>query len=481
MKNIVKANTYVKEHKDKVNPRYRHKYHYMSEVGWINDPNGFSVFNGAYHLFAQHYPYESKWGPMHWCHATTKDFVKWEHQPIALAPEKDYEMDLGCFSGTALEYDGKHILMYTSAKGKFGEPPAQEQCVAIGDGIHYEKLEANPVITEKDLPEFATNEDSRDPKIIRRDGMFYCFLAVKDRAKEVGVIVLYKSTDLMKWDYVGEVLRGNEKLGNMFECPDIFTIGDKDVIITSPMRMPRQKEKYHNYCSTVYFVGKMDYETGNFHVEHYDEIDGGFDFYAPQTVTKPDGEVVMIGWHQMWERYFVTGELGHNWAGAMSIPRQLRLERNALYQAPVDALTQYMGQKTDDIAHLSQDCYRLKIKADLNTGNTFKLSLLKTSTGSFDVIFDKEANQLIIDRSKSAFNLDRHESEEGVNNVRKVTLAPSSTLELDILVDISSIEIFVNAGERVLSSNYYTTDDVLTTILDTDYTDLIVEKWNIEM
>ena len=115
MKNIVKANTYVKEHKDKVNPRYRHKYHYMSEVGWINDPNGFSVFNGAYHLFAQHYPYESKWGPMHWCHATTKDFVKWEHQPIALAPEKDYEMDLGCFSGTALEYDGKHILMYTSA------------------------------------------------------------------------------------------------------------------------------------------------------------------------------------------------------------------------------------------------------------------------------------------------------------------------------------------------------------------------------
>lgn len=80
----------------------------------MNDPNGFSYHNGMYHMFYQYYPYESKWGPMHWGHAVSRDLLHWEHLPAALAPDEPYDRD-GCFSGSALTLpDGRQLLMYTS-------------------------------------------------------------------------------------------------------------------------------------------------------------------------------------------------------------------------------------------------------------------------------------------------------------------------------------------------------------------------------
>ena len=106
---IKKANQYIETHRNEVNPQYRHHYHLMAPTGWINDPNGFVYFNGFYHLFYQYYPYDSVWGPMHWGHARSQDLVHWEELPVALAPSEDYDRD-GCFSGSAIEKDGK--LLY---------------------------------------------------------------------------------------------------------------------------------------------------------------------------------------------------------------------------------------------------------------------------------------------------------------------------------------------------------------------------------
>ncbi|MGC9615134.1 hypothetical protein ACO2FM_03995 [Staphylococcus pasteuri] len=78
------------------NSRYRLGYHVMPKYGWINDPNGFSYFDGYYHMFYQYYPYAPEWGPMHWGHARSKDLVHWETLPIALEPG-DTEDKNGCF------------------------------------------------------------------------------------------------------------------------------------------------------------------------------------------------------------------------------------------------------------------------------------------------------------------------------------------------------------------------------------------------
>ena len=90
-------------------------FHVTGGIGWINDPNGFASYKGEYHLFFQYYPYDTKWGPMHWGHVKTRDFIKWERLPAALAPDSEYDRD-GCFSGGAVEMpDGRHLLMYTGA------------------------------------------------------------------------------------------------------------------------------------------------------------------------------------------------------------------------------------------------------------------------------------------------------------------------------------------------------------------------------
>ena len=88
-------------------------FHVTGGVGWINDPNGFAPYKGEYHLFFQYYPYDIQWGPMHWGHVKTRDFIRWEFLPAALAPDTEYDKD-GCFSGGAVELpDGRHLLMYT--------------------------------------------------------------------------------------------------------------------------------------------------------------------------------------------------------------------------------------------------------------------------------------------------------------------------------------------------------------------------------
>ncbi len=156
----------------------RPAFHLSPYTGWMNDPNGFSYYKGQYHMFYQYYPYDTKWGPMHWGHAVSKDLLHWEFLPAALAPDNIYDRD-GCFSGSAIEMpDGRHLLMYTGVLNKGVEDNdhfvEQTQCIAIGDGEEYEKYAGNPVIGEKDLPEGAFIKDFRDPKLwLGKDGMYY--------------------------------------------------------------------------------------------------------------------------------------------------------------------------------------------------------------------------------------------------------------------------------------------------------------------
>ena len=133
----------------------RPDFHLTPRTGWMNDPNGFSYYKGRYHLFYQYYPYESKWGPMHWGHAVSSDLLHWEYLPCALAPDEAYDRD-GCFSGSAAVLpDGRQLLMYTGVLKEHQERDiyreVQTQCMAVGDGIDYEKYEQNPVLDQRDI------------------------------------------------------------------------------------------------------------------------------------------------------------------------------------------------------------------------------------------------------------------------------------------------------------------------------------------
>ncbi|WRK51839.1 glycoside hydrolase family 32 protein [Coprobacillaceae bacterium CR2/5/TPMF4] len=91
------------------------KYHLTAPKHWINDPNGFIYYRGNYHLFYQYFPYENRWGTMHWGHAISKDLINWQDLGIALYPSKNFDAN-GCFSGSSIKIDGKMYIYYTSVR-----------------------------------------------------------------------------------------------------------------------------------------------------------------------------------------------------------------------------------------------------------------------------------------------------------------------------------------------------------------------------
>lgn len=286
--------------------------HFEPEAGWMNDPNGLCFFKGEYHAFFQHYPFAPKWGPMHWGHAVSKDLLHWKELPIALFPDMPYENDGGCFSGSALEKDGRLYLMYTSVSRELG----QTQSMAVSeDGLHFTKLPENPVLPESPLdPE---NRDFRDPKLFAYENEYRMVCgAGKDGLASV---LLFHSKDLLHWDYMGPIFQSRE-YGPVAECPDFFPLGDKWVLMFS---------RVDNY-SAQFVIGEFDGE--RFTPESFQQPEVGSDFYAPQTFLDGSGRRIVIGWLFNWNRAVPETAVR---AGALSLPRELSLKNGRLRMAPI--------------------------------------------------------------------------------------------------------------------------------------------------
>ena len=438
-------------------------FHLSSPIGWINDPNGFSKFAGEYHLFYQYHPYDTKWGPMHWGHSKTKDFIKWEQLPVALAPDQEYDMG-GCFSGSAVESDGKHILMYTGVLDKVQEDGShlirQTQCIAIGDGINYEKLDSNPVITSFSLPEGSNLEDFRDPKIWKEGDDFYVVVGSR-HADGSGQILLYKSKDLREWTFVTILDRSENKIGRMWECPDFFNVDGNDIMIISPMEVKAQELKFHNGHNTVYLIGKYDKENHKFNREDYGTIDFGLDFYAPQTLETEDGRRIMIGWMQSWENNIVPKDI--KWCGMMSIPRELTIKDGQLIQNPIREIKNYYKNTVkyenvsvkDEVQLEGISGRELDMSVEINgvACEEFIIKIAKNKEYETLITFDPIKNLVSFDRSYSARLSDAlHKREMNVRN-------QSGKVKLRLIIDKYSAEIFVNDGEQVMTSTFYTALD----------------------
>ncbi|AVM69501.1 sucrose-6-phosphate hydrolase [Lachnospiraceae bacterium oral taxon 500] len=319
--------------------KYRQAYHFMAPAGWINDPNGLIYFQKKYHLFYQYNPYQAVWGSMHWGHAVSDDLLHWDHWPIALAPSESYDdhPEGGCFSGSAVEDNGELNLLYTAAVNtEYGS--VQTQCLAVStDGAKsFQKYDHNPVISA--LPA-GISEDFRDPKVIRYQNFWYLVLGASSgsgaRGGGDGCALLYQSSDLKKWEYRGVIARSDGKLGSMWECPDLFPLRDKWILLFSPMLCGEKK--------TIYLIGSMNFETACFLPEQQGELDFGPDYYAPASFLDPKGRRVLMAWANGWEWMpWHTGfgkTENEGWRGHLAIPRELRrLESGQLQFIPIQEL-----------------------------------------------------------------------------------------------------------------------------------------------
>lgn len=443
-------------------------FHLSARVGWMNDPNGFSFYKGEYHLFYQYYPYASHWDSMHWAHAVSSDLLHWRHLPAALAPDTQYDKD-GCFSGSAIELpDGKQMLIYTGvvkevqADGSYKD--VQTQCIATGDGINYEKYNANPVISEKDLPNGGSRNDFRDPKIWKNsDGTYSCIVANR-AADGSGSLLIYQSADGFSWSFQRVLKYNHGKYGRMWECPDFFELNGKQVLLISPQDMFPKGLEYHNGNGTVCLIGHIDEKTGEFIEEADQAIDYGIDFYAPQTIVTPDGRRVMIGWMQNWDTCSLQHSEERLWVGQMSIPREIVIKDGRLIQTPICELENMRRNKVEfkDVflcgTKTLQGISGRRIDMELSVRPADKDRMYQKFALYFaqDDIYHTSVNYrpyesvLKIDRKFSG-------SRRAVIHQRRCLVKnKNGELKLRLILDRYSVEVFVNDGEQVVSATLYT-------------------------
>ena len=450
-----------------IGPLERPAFHLTPQTGWMNDPNGFCWHDGMYHMFYQYNPYSSHWDSMHWGHAVSRDLLHWEFLPAALAPDELYDCD-GCFSGSAMTLDdGRLLLMYTGVRNERGQDgrtvEIQTQNIAIGDGVDFEKIVENPVLDEKDLPEGASRNDFRDPKIIRREDGTYAALIGSRPADGSGQILIYTSSDCIHWTYEGKLAENRCRFGKMWECPDFFRLDGKDVLLTSPQDMLPEGFEYHNGNGTLCLIGKVDEKTHALIEEHNQSIDYGIDYYAPQTVLTPDGRRVMIGWMQNWDTLPIR-EPHEKWAGQMSLPRELSVKDGRLWQKPLRELEDY---RTGEVSVRGMEVSGESVIENVR-GRTIDMELTirrcedKENFDRFSLWFamdDKFHTSLSYRPRERTLKIDRKFSGSRraiIHQRRALVDEKDGALKLRLILDRYSVEVFVNDGEQVMSAALYT-------------------------
>jgi beta-fructofuranosidase len=306
----------------------RPEYHLLPPHNWMNDPNGPIWWKGQYHLFYQLNPHAAVWGDMHWGHAISSDMVYWKHQPIALAPTPGGADSEGCFSGSAVVFDGKPTFIYTGVQNA---PPAETtlhdgndklretQMLAVAEDSHllrWKKIET-PVIATP--PQGMVVTGFRDPCPWREGDTWYLGVGSGERTIG-GCVLLYRSRDLRHWEYLHKLAQGkpNGKVavnpcdsGEMWECPDFFAVSGHHCLL------------YSTEDKVFWTTGEYDAPQHRYAATRTGVLDHGTAFYAPKSFLAPDNRRILWGWIRETRPEAQFSAAG--WAGAMGLPRVLTI------------------------------------------------------------------------------------------------------------------------------------------------------------
>lgn len=429
MKSLEEINDFVQIQKAKVKNTYRLKYHMMPPVGWMNDPNGLIYFKGKYHFFYQYNPFRALPGTMLWGHSTTTDFLHFKDEPVALAPTIE---NTSIFSGGAIEVDGILNAIYTLHYECEDVKKEEVYLSKSMDGIHFE--EAICVFNNETLPENISRSDFRDPFPTYINNKFYVFVGGKDLQLNQGVIVVLEGESLEKLKYSFTIGPFYE-LGDMGECPSYFRIQDKDVLLVSGCHVQNKDNDFKNINSSCFIVGNIDFNCGYMDVDFIKEIDKGDAFYAPQFINGIH-EPIMIGWMEMWGKEYPTNELNHHWTGAFTIPRKLSLQNHDIYQEPI-SLKEFHKNLNFNYPHCLDMSFELKNEAMIQIlGRNGKITL---ALNDYFILDTTQANN--------------H------NGFIRRTNSTYKTCFIQVVLDVSSIEIFINHGKEAISSRIYLDGD----------------------
>lgn len=482
------------ESKELTEVDYRPAYHFTPESNWMNDPNGMVYYEGEYHLFYQYYPEGNTWGPMHWGHAISTDLINWEHLPIALYPD-----DLGyIFSGSAvidkdntsgLKSGEEEVMVaifthHSMDKEKVGTHDHQYQSIAYSNdkGRTWVKYKGNPVLANDEKI-----HDFRDPKVMWHEASqrWIMTLAAGQQVK------FYTSPNLIDWTFASDFGLENGAHGGVWECPDLIPLEVEGTNDTKWVLFVSINPGGPNGGSaTQYFVG--DFNGTDFITTKKETlwVDHGTDNYAGVTWSNsPDGRAIFLGWMSNW--VYAQEVPTTTWRSSMTLPREVKLKRingNGSYLLTNYPTKEVVEMPKEAVYELSKAQSQLEIKgADYLVEAQFVLSTrvkfsqsenvtLKFGNDSANIglTYSKTTGELIIDRSQSGFDFKKNNK----NLIKMIYPLEGDYLSLDIWVDKTSIEVFVNGGECVSTQLFFPKKAFDTLTMDVDGNGLI-ESFNI--
>jgi sucrose-6-phosphate hydrolase SacC (GH32 family) len=442
---------------------YRPAYHFTPPTNWMNDPNGLVYYKGSYHLFYQYNPAASVWGPMNWGHATSTDLFNWTDKPVAISPDASGTI----FSGSAVADVNNTagfkagdtdplVAIYTLAGTQ------QHQAIAYSNdgGNTWAKYAGNPVLPNPGVADF------RDPKVSwnATAGKWVMVLAAGQKVN------FYSSADLKQWTYESSFGEGIGAHGGVWECPDLFELAvegsseKKWVLLVSI-----NPGGPNGGSATQYFIGSFDGAKFSNESKDINWLDYGTDNYAGVTynnIPANDGRRILIGWMSNWQ--YAQQVPTTTWRSTTTLPRELTLGANGtaylLKSNPVREFSHYQtggpdtavtgANKSIDIVNNSTvktGSYELKFTADFSSLNVMTLNI-----GNL-----KEKLLLIVDKANQLLTIDRSAAgNTDFNNVFKNKIVcPFSPKAGDnsfrLIIDKTSAELFVNNGEKVLTTLFF--------------------------
>ena len=446
---------------------YRPQFHFTPEKNWMNDPNGLVYHEGVYHLFYQYYPEDIVWGPMHWGHATSKDLMHWEHKPIALFPDEHGLI----FSGSAV-LDAENtsglgtvdkpalvaIFTYHLMEGeKAGRTDFQTQGIAysLDNGDTWTKYSGNPVIGNDGVKDF------RDPKVFWNESekLWTMLLVAGDHLQ------IWNSPNLKEWEKVSEFGKEQGAHGGVWECPDLFklkvegTDEEKWVLLISI-----NPGAPNGGSGTQYFIGDFDGKTFTSDQKIDRWLDWGTDNYAGVTFNhSPNAERIFIGWMSNWS--YARDTPTDTWRSAMTLPRTLSLGKFGksydLINYPVESLSKIIKAGSKTAIEIGGDSKEIipfeglqQSEVRFNTSSrNFQISYKNQSDEQLIVTMNGEKKEFSVDRSKSG----KIDFQDDFGSTMQMPLEnlPEGEIEVRILMDWSSVEVFINRGQYVMTAQLF--------------------------
>lgn len=448
----------------------RPQFHFTPAQNFMNDPNGLVFYKGEYHLFYQHNPLGREWGHMSWGHAVSKDLLRWEHLPLALAEENGIMIFSGSAvvdhqntSGFCRATDGDSSCLVAIYTGHSKEKQTQNLAYSNDRGRTWTKHAGNPVI---DLG----LKDFRDPKVFWHEptARWIMVTVLSDQHK----VRFFGSPDLKKWEALSD-FGPTGATGGVWECPDLFPlpIDGEPGTVKWVLDVDINPGAIAGGSGGQYFIGSFDGRT--FVNENPPGqtlwADYGKDFYATisfSDIPPSDGRRIWMAWISNWA--YANAEPTDVWRGAQSIPRQLSLRRVPgglrLLQRPVTELTK-LRERPDPI--MVKDVK--DPKAGMPIPGSFELQLdvangewpqagirLFNAAGEEVTIgVNKQPLELFVDRTRSrakTFHKDYAGRHSG-----PMRMAAADRMTIQVFFDRSVIEVFANDGETVITERVYPT------------------------